>query len=103
MKVAFIKFSGYKILRDENSKKYNRPTKCYGHLRNHQAFYELEPEWLMNEKHGWAESFIQKCTNNKGNWDETEPGDKATTTKLLKTPIDDIPLISVPGNLSSKW
>eukprot|EP00957_Ditylum_brightwellii_P152960 11642928-Ditylum_brightwellii.AAC.1 len=39
----------------------------------------------------------------KEKWTETEPGDKATDAKLLKIPIDDIPVISVPEQLSSKW
>eukprot|EP00957_Ditylum_brightwellii_P086021 6544331-Ditylum_brightwellii.AAC.1 len=102
MKVAFIKFDGYKILRDEKGKTYNGPAKFHGCLQNHWAFYELEPNWLMNEEHGWTKYFIQKCMNNKGNWTETEPGDKATDAKLLKAPIDYIPVISVPENLSLK-
>ena len=53
----------------------------------------------MNEENGWTKSFFEKCINNKDNWTETEPGNKATTEKLLKTPIDDISLISVPENL----
>eukprot|EP00957_Ditylum_brightwellii_P122878 9369564-Ditylum_brightwellii.AAC.1 len=78
MKVAFIKFAGYKILRDENSKKYNGPAKFYGCLRINSAHYKLEPEWLMNEEHGWTKFFIQKFINNKDDWTETEPDNKAT-------------------------
>eukprot|EP00957_Ditylum_brightwellii_P199527 15209675-Ditylum_brightwellii.AAC.1 len=65
MKVAFIKFAGYKILRDENGKKYNGPAKCYGHLRNQRTYYKLEPESLLNKEYGWTKSFIQKCMKNK--------------------------------------
>eukprot|EP00957_Ditylum_brightwellii_P022284 1681581-Ditylum_brightwellii.AAC.1 len=65
MKVAFIKFAGYTVLRDENGKKCNGPAKCYGCLRNQQTYCELEPEWFLNKEHGWTKSFIQKCMNNK--------------------------------------
>eukprot|EP00957_Ditylum_brightwellii_P131983 10063356-Ditylum_brightwellii.AAC.1 len=65
MKVAFIKFAEYNILRDENGKKYNGPAKLYGHLRNQWTYYKLEPKWLLNKEHGWTKSFIQKCIKNK--------------------------------------
>eukprot|EP00957_Ditylum_brightwellii_P196297 14955701-Ditylum_brightwellii.AAC.1 len=41
--------------------------------------------------------------DNKGKWIETEPVDKTTDAKLLKTPSADISVISVPDSLSSKW
>eukprot|EP00957_Ditylum_brightwellii_P068189 5176320-Ditylum_brightwellii.AAC.1 len=65
MKVAFIKFAGYTVLRDENGKKSDGPAKFYGQLRNQHTYYKLEPEWLPNKEHGWTKSFIQKCINNK--------------------------------------
>eukprot|EP00957_Ditylum_brightwellii_P053793 4075236-Ditylum_brightwellii.AAC.1 len=65
MKVAFIKFAGYNILRDKNGKKYNGPAKFHSRLRNQQTYYRLEPEWLLNGEHGWTKSFIQKCMKNK--------------------------------------
>eukprot|EP00957_Ditylum_brightwellii_P164969 12560577-Ditylum_brightwellii.AAC.1 len=103
MKVSFVKFAGYNILRCENGKKYNGPAKFYGYLRNQQTYYKLEPEWLLNKEDGWTKYIIQKCMNNKGNLTETEPGNKATTERPLKTLIDDISLISLLENVSSKW